>query len=454
MANTYLTRTTSTAGNGKTFTFSTWLKRSENNTSEDPCLFCIGAGNSSQADQFFFGFNDGGSSTDKLSIQQYSGVPAIRTNKKFRDVNAWYHIVLTVDTTQSTASNRLKIFVNGVQETDLAAANYPTQNYSYALGLGTSKIFVVGGAYFSSFARYLNGSMSHVHYIDGTAYDASYFGETDATTGEWKIKTSPSVTYGTNGFFILKDGNSVTDSSPNSNNFTVGGGTLTKTEDCPSNVFATLNPLDNFYAGGTFINGNNTITTSNSTNNVTPLISTLGMSSGKYYAEIKYSARTGADDYARIGVCASNASRPVNEGFEGMITDHSYQGSDGAYSNNDTHNAGYGATYTVGDIIGISLDLDNGYIYFSKNGTYQNSGVPTSGSTGTGGKTVSLGVDYFFGVADIDYNDSYTFQCNFGNGYFGTTAVSSAGTNASGIGIFEYDVPTGYTALSTKGLNL
>jgi len=92
-------------------------------------------------------------------------------------------------------------------------------------------------------SAYFDGSMSHVHFIDGTAYDASAFGSTDSTTGEWKINTSPSVTYGTNGFFILKDGNSVTDQSPNSNNFTVGGGTLTKTEDNPSNVFATLNPL-------------------------------------------------------------------------------------------------------------------------------------------------------------------------------------------------------------------
>ena len=104
--------------------------------------------------------------------------------------------------------------------------------------------------------------MSHVHFIDGTAYDASAFGETDATTGEWKINTSPSVTYGNNGFFILKDGNSVTDQSGNSNNFTVGGGTLTKTEDNPSNVFATWNPLsicNGSILKSTFTNGNTSI---------------------------------------------------------------------------------------------------------------------------------------------------------------------------------------------------
>ena len=126
---------------------------------------------------------------------------------------------------------------------------YPARNYSYVFGLGTSKMFTIGAQTYnggSNYNRFFNGSMSHINFIDGTAYDASYFGETDATTGEWKIKTSPSVTYGTNGFFILKDGNSGTDQSGNSNNFTVGGGTLTKTEDNPSNVFATINPLDNF----------------------------------------------------------------------------------------------------------------------------------------------------------------------------------------------------------------
>ena len=85
--------------------------------------------------------------------------------------------------------------------------------------------------------------MSHFHLCDGQSYAPTEFGETDSTTGEWKIKTSPSVTYGNNGFFVLKDGNSGTDQSPNTNNFTVTGGTLTKTEDCPSNVFATMNPL-------------------------------------------------------------------------------------------------------------------------------------------------------------------------------------------------------------------
>ena len=127
--------------------------------------------------------------------------------------------------------------------------------------------------------------------------------------------------------------------------------------------------------------------------------------------------------------------------------------------NNNTTSAYSGVAWNSGDIIGIAVDLDNNYIYFSRNGSWINSGDPTSGSSGTN-SAFSLGTPstgfYYFGVNDADNagSSANTYQANFGNGHFGTTAVSSAGTNASGNGIFEYDTPTGYTALSTKGLNL
>jgi len=441
MATTYLERTPSSAGNRKTFTFSTWIKRS---TVQDGAMLMAGTGT---ADRTMLTFESDGSIFWRNEISDVD--KKVQTNRLLRDTNGWYHIVLAVDTTQATDSNRVKIYVNGVQETSLAQATYPSQNEDCYIN--NNQVHRIG-SFSYSVAGLFNGSMSHIHFIDGTAYDASAFGETDAN-GVWKIKTSPSVTYGTNGFFILKDGNSVTDQSGNSNNFTVAGGTLTNTEDNPSNVFATFNPLFNYNAQATFSNGNLQVSTSNSATNITPLVSTLGMSSGKYYAEIKYSATTDPGDFARIGVCSKVADRGTNVALENDVDDHAYQGSNGNYLNN-TNSTSYGATYTTGDIIGVALDLDNGYIYFHKNGTYQNSGDPTSGATGTGGKSVSTGKDYFFAVADVDYLDSYTYQANFGNGYFGTTAVASAGTNASGIGIFEYDVPTGYTALSTKGLNL
>ena len=292
---------------------------------------------------------------------------------------------------------------------------------------------------------------SHVHFCDGQAYDASYFGETDSTTGEWKIKTSPSVTYGNNGFFILKDGNSVTDQSGQGNNWTVSGGTLTKTEDCPSNVFATWNALERANGNFSFANGNTySSITSAGYNYVT---STLGASSGKYYCEMKANT-TGGSNKWMFGI-ASHPSLEDNADYLGKDSDaYAYRGSAGDYYNNN-NNTSYGNSCVAGDIIGVAMDLDNNKLYFSKNGTWQNSGDPTSGSTGTGAisiTTPSTGF-YHFAWGDIDATGAHTMYANFGNGYFGTTAVSSAGTNASGNGIFEYDVPTGYTALSTKGLN-
>ena len=307
------------------------------------------------------------------------------------------------------------------------------------------------GFYRTSSGEYFDGLMSHIHFTAGYAYDASTFGSTDSTTGEWKINTNPSVTYGSLGYFILKDGNSVTDQSGNGNNFSVGGGTLTKTEDNPSNVFATMNSLDNYYFNGTFANGNNTVTTNASVESY--ITSTLAVSTGKYYWEIKISSSGSDRDFIGIGDRVStNTNFTPYSGNSNMISYYGYTGE--SKSGSSTIGA-YGATFTTGDIISVAMDLDNNKLYFAKNGTWQNSGDPTSGSTGTGALSIPASPQdgvWYAQFANI-HNTASTFQANFGNGYFGTTAVSSAGTNASNIGIFEYDVPTGYTALSTKGLN-
>ena len=448
MASTYLQRTPSGAGNRKTWTWSGWIKTAT--TSGDKGIFSAStdasnrnAINLSNEGYFLFDYEVGGT-RNVVSSQSAT----------YRDINGWYHLVVAVDTTQATDTNRVKMYVNGSQITLTGVVNsYPSQNADMFVNNTVSHS--IGRQDWGT--NYFNGSMSHVHFIDGTAYTPSAFGETDATTGEWKINTSPSVTYGTNGFFILKNGNSVTDQSGNSNNFTVGGGTLTKTEDCPSNVFATMNTLDNQIASSTFSHGNNTVQTNNS--NYTWNTGTLGMSSGKYYWEVKYSANSNASMYNTIGI----AERPTDGTTDvlGLQTDcanYCYYADTGKSFSKDVQ-AVYGNTYTVGDIVGVAVDLDNSKLYFSKNGTWQNSGVPTSGSTGTGAISIdaisitTTGV-YFPASGDYGSTQNCTNQHNFGNGYFGTTAVSSAGTNASGIGIFEYDVPANFIALSTKGLNL
>ena len=443
MAKTYLTRTFGTDNsNVYKWTYSVWVKRS--GLGADQAITAPTASGTIQGRILF-------RSDDQLEVYDYRNgyILQKKTNRKFRDTSAWYHIVVSND--NSVSSPDTKIYINGVEETSFAIDNEYSQNETNTFN---SNIANYIGTY--STGDYFSGSMSHFHFIDGTAYDATAFGQYDAN-GVWTIKTSPSVTYGTNGFFILKDGNSVTDQSGEGNNFTVGGGTLTNTEDCPSNVFATLNPLDGVISLGnsTFTYGN-TRFNSETASNVTYATSTLGMVLGKFYFEAKLET---AASHNYIGI--SDRPNPSLSGsyFGDDAYTYGYKSSNGQKKNNGSSSA-YGDTYTTNDIVMCAVDLDNLKVYFGKNGTWQNSGDPTSGSTGTGAaftittpSSTTYG-QYFFCVADgTDANNS-RWQTNFGNGYFGTTAVSDAGINASGIGIFEFDVPTGYTSLSTKGLNL
>jgi hypothetical protein len=447
MANTYLTRTPATPTLSTKFTFSAWIKRSFIGNADNTLI----AKWSSGANRGHINFSDTPDDSLQIFEQVSSSTTAyLLTNRLFRDTSAWYHIVFEADSTQATASDRLKLYVNGVQETSFSTATYPSQNYNWQLQALTNN-FEIGGL--NAGSSLFNGSMSHIHFIDGTAYDATAFGEYDAN-GVWKINTSPSVTYGTNGFFILKDGNSVTDQSGNSNNFTVGGGTLTNTEDNPSNVFCTLNPLAKPGTANTAGMGNGNThynKTSTGVGNNSQANGTLGASSGKYYFELK----TNNDTNLLVGVNDINTkynSDGASLGIPSVASGVGYYYNGSKYINGVE--TSYGNAWTTNDIVGVAFDLDNNYIYFSKLGTWQNSGDPTSGSSGTGGIALTTNITYTPAVQNFNYNFVSTAYFNFGNGYFGTTAVSSAGTNASGIGIFEYDVPTGYTALSTKGLNL
>ena len=441
MATTYLTWTPSQNGTRTKFTTSFWVKRSGLSSGQSP-IFSSDISDSNDTYSMMYFVND------VLAFYSKDNTTTLYflTNQKFRDVNGWYHIVITFDTTQTTASNRVKFYVNGEQITSFDTATYPPLDADNTW-FNRNWEHVIGRRSYDG-ATYFDGSLSHFNFIDGTAYDASAFGSTDSTTGEWVITTNPSVTYGTNGFFILKDGNSVTDQSGNSNNWTVGGGTLTKTEDNPSNVFATLNPL-NQISSVSYTNGNNTFTNSTGTGNRLAF-PTLDMPSGKFYCEMK--VVTLGSNFTHIGLrnigsyTLTNAyvNDPTNEKV-------SYVNDGRIFTHGGTTSSG-NPTFTSGDIIGMACDMDNGYLYYHKNGTYVNSGSPTSGASGTGGFDIynHASIDYCFAVSNSGDSSPPVISANFGNGYFGATAVSSAGTNASNNGIFEYDVPTGYTALSTK----
>ena len=441
MASTRLQRNPSTQGTTETGTLSVWVKRSSLNTNQNILTFVQGGSYL----EIYFREN-----ADTIRIYGTSFVTTeLYTNRKFRDTNAWYHIVVAIDSTQATASNRVKLYINGVQETSFSTANYPGQGNNMYINGGSGSINI--GSLNPSGSQYFDGSMSHFHWIDGTAYDASAFGEYDAN-GVWKIKTEPSVTYGNNGFWWLKDTNSATDSSPNSNTPTIGG-TLTKTEDNPSNVFATLNPLKSWNDSGTLrqpsYSYGNTRAIFDDAGQNEQAFSTLASSTGKFYCEVKATNVT-ATENTRIGIGDIDYTGTANPNNQSTTIYYAGSGNKRIGSSSSS----YGSSYTNGDIIGVAMDLDNNKLYFSKNGTWQNSGIPTSGSTGTGAIDISDGYNYCFITEDYASSGNRYMDTNFGNGYFGSTQISSAGTNASGNGIFEYDVPTGYTALSTKGLNL
>jgi len=452
MASTYLTRAFSSNTSSTKATWSFWVKFSNR---INCMLFQARNANNSNAYRTYIRYGDSGT----LDFIVYNGsgtvVGEYYTTRVLRDCNSWYHICYSIDTTLNTASDRLKLYINGVRETEFDSSNSTILAQNEAVKT-TSSVFTDISRNGGVNNNFLDGLLSYYILTEGYVYQADTFGSTDTTTGEWKINPSPTISnWGTNGFFILKDGNSVTDQSGNSNNFTVGGGTLTKTEDCPSSVFATMNSLDNFYPAMTLSNGNTRALTI--AGKYTYIPTTLGMTSGKYYAEIKCTAQSGSQNEFMVGITSTSTGATTYE-LGHYANDYGYNGVAGNYRTNDGNNS-YGSSFTTGDIIGIAVDLDNNKLYFSKNGTFQNSGNPTSGSTGTGAisitdPTLTLTGAYFFALCYYSSSIVGTFDANFGNGYFGTTAVSSAGTNASGNGIFEYDVPTGYTALSTKGLNL
>ena len=439
MASTYLTRTPSSTTNPYIWTWSAWIKRG-NLGITDPML--IGAEVGSDFDYIRF------NSSDRLFyLGRYSGTDYRKeTNRVFRDTSAWYHIVVARN------GSSVNIYVNGVQETSFLTDNtFPSTTGVFNTSGAVNEI---GGR---SGVNYFDGEMSHVNFIDGTQYQASDFGETDAN-GVWKAKTSPSVTYGTNGFFILKDSASVTDQSGNGNNFTVGGGTLTDTLDCPANVFATFNPLIYNPAQANynplFSNGNTTVASNTSVNAFSNARATLAMTSGKYYAEFKI---TSSDNNMTIGLInyqsgfRSTNNWGLNYQQDGCV---GFEATGNIFINSSLSGTSFSG-FTTGDIMQVAFDRTSEKVWLGKNGTWFNSGDPSNGTNELLDLSATIGNDEFWTFAvGMYHNVNEVWNANFGNGYFGTTAVASAGTNASGIGIFEYDVPTGYTALSTKGLNL
>ena len=422
MASTYLSWT-GFSSTSTSWTYSGWVKRSKLGSTN----YLISWGTSG-TDGTGIGF-DSGDNLFYYSEDSPSNI-LIETSAVYRDTSAWYHIVVRCN------AGAITIYVNG-ESVKTGTGGNPLDTSTMAIGKWVTS------------AYYHDGSMAHVHFVDGTAYDADTFGETDSSSGIWKPKTAPSVTYGTNGFFLkFQDSSSLgDDSSGNTNDFTLSG-SGTQTLDTPSNVFATFSPLHfgdtNPSSYGTFSNGNTRYASTQAGSPYPYTCSTLAASSGKWYAEFKItqvsnSMMVGITDGNKYQYLANNNNKDVALFYDG----NKYPG-----------NSSFGNAFSDNDICGVAMDLDNMKVYFSKNGVWQNSGDPTSGASGTGAADIPTGGlgQFHFAFGDSGGNTT-SCNANFGNGYFGTTAVSSAENDDAGYGKFEYDVPAGYYALCTKNIN-
>jgi len=423
----HLDRTPASAGNRRTFTISTWFKRGE--FSAEPNQMIVGAGTS--APYFLINLLHS-PENEQMEIQLNAGVATVglRTNRLFRDVSAWYHVVLAVDTTNATADNRVRLYINGVEETSFATRNNPSLNFDCPYN-NTVK-HTVGD--FPNGSNEFDGYLAEFHSIDGQALSPTDFGEFDEDSGIWK-PIEYTGTYGTNGFYLdfENSGSLGADQSGNGNNFTPTNLASTdQTTDTPTNNFATLNPLNGI---GTFSEGN--VKYDTGTSGSRSSTSTMGVSSGKWYSEIKITSSNG-NQFISVVSDAYNSLISGNRPY--LFNDNvSYSGSNGNKWIDGTSTS-YGASYTTNDIIGIALNLDDDEITFYKNGASQ--GTITT-------KTFDDNTNYLIAIGNGASGSSPIVELNTGNPSF---SISSGNSDGNGYGNFEYAPPSGYLALCTQNL--
>ena len=423
-ASAYLNRTPASATNRQTWTYSAWVKL----TAYNPVV----VGNDSYLlTTKFDGVAPYATTISinpsyKLVFASYDGSggsPSLNlvTTQVFRDYSAWYHIVVVADTTQATAANRAKMYVNGVQITSFSTATYPSQNYNTYVN--KNDVTVIGALYYSGGGPYgyynpLDGYTAETNLIDGQALTPSSFGSTNALTGVWQ-PARYTGSYGTNGFYLpFTDNSALTTASnaglgkdfsgngnyfPTTNISITAGVTYDSMTDVPTLTsataanFAVLNPLWATPSGAVTSNGNLSCT-----NNYYSIASSISVSSGKWYCEF-----TRGSTSTLIGIVPLGFNIGTDPGAS--ATSYAYQDAGKKYNSGTLTT--YGATYTTGDVIGVAMDLDGGNLTFYKNGVSQ--GVAFTGISGT----------YFFafsaiaaGVSSINFGQrpfSYTPPTNF-----------------------------------------
>ena len=446
-----------TPSSQQTFTLSTWFKLGNVKTGANRVLFCFDQDSNDLLTLYLH------STKDQLALySEVSGsAPFYQlSNALIRDPSAWYHVAAIIDGTNGTQADRLKIYLNGTRITSWATdTQWSSVANIAALASGNDIIVGAGQVGSSSITLHWEGYLAETVYLDGTAAAIGDLGEFDSDSPTiWKPKDVSGLTFGNNGFYCDYE------ASGNLGNDANGGTDLTETNlaaidqcsDSPTNNFCTLNPLDNYYDPATFSEGNLSITTE--TDGRSFKTGTFGVSKGKWYWEI---FRRQANGHTELGIAGMPSDAADDHLGKDAFT-YAVHSDDGNWFTNDSgssfvsaHNSG--GTYP-NHVVSIALDLDNNKFYFGINGTWENSGDPTSGATGTGAKAIAAASTTPTGLwfpAVSDKHNAYNIQLdmNFGGtSAFGATAVASANQDADGYGNFEFAVPSGYYALCTKNL--
>ena len=391
----YLNRTPGSAGNRRTWTFSCWVKRG-NITGANGPIFTAGADDWLQfLSGNTLGFNSDGSSNYRIV-----------TSQLFRDPAAWFHVVLRIDTTNSTAGDRERMYINGSEVTDFGADTNPPLNYDTAFNnTGEHSIGKTVGS-----SQFFDGYLAEMHHVDGSSLAPSSFGETN-DDGVW-VPKAYSGSYGTTGFYLKGQDSSALgdDTSGNGSDFSSNNlAAADQMSDSPTNNHCTLNPLIT-PATMTFADGNLALSGYTAS---TSAYGTFGLSSGKWFWQI----------VAQANAMAGISATPNGSQYPGQAAD-SYAMD---LTNGTKYNNGSSATYgsgeiTAGDVIGVGFDADAGTLKF-----YDSDG----NDIGTAYSSLTSGP--YFPV--FRNGNSANISINFGQ-----------------TGAFTF-TPTGYKALNTSNLS-
>ena len=450
-----LTRTPGSDGNRDIWTFSCWFKKTNVDETGDSHIFSCGSGGDDLTAISLRGSGD----DEQIECYNYTDAGsttrwAITAPASYRDSNAWYNLVLAVDTTQASISNGLKLWINGV------AISYTgttwVQNADTFMNSDDHENVI--GARQNNNDMFFDGYLADVHFIDGTQKAASDFGKTN-DNGIW-IPIKYTGSYGTNGFFLefKETGTSAdasgkgADTSGNTNHFDDANmDTHDITTDTPTNNFMTMNHLSQY--GITFAEGNLSVQGANSSGYS---VCTGGWEvppTGKWYYEVEVDV-FGGTNHEYLGIKRSDLKLEAGAYDLHNSTCQWYQstdGSNGAFRDETSTTATATALrHSAGDILMVAIDISNEKMWFGKNGTWYDDDATTDGDPANGSNpTCTPNNDYEWHFFSGGGNNAVKYLYNFGNPPF---SISSGNADANGYGNFEYAVPSGFYALCTKNL--